>query len=119
MQGPSPDGFHVPSKDEWVALCGILTTTFSMAKNATTMGTYLKMPVAGYRSPKNASVYSVGTHGYYWSSTSYDANGAYDLYFNSSDISAQVTAGRGRAFSVRCFKDMPAIPTSSWTILYD
>lgn len=46
MQGPAPDGFHIPLKDEWVALCGILTTTFGMASNATTLGTYLKMPTA-------------------------------------------------------------------------
>lgn len=117
MQWPAPSGFHVPSKDEWVALCGILTSTFSMADSATTMGTYLKMPMAWNRF-SDASIGNVGSYGFYWSSTPYDDN-ACDLSFYPSSISPQGATYRANAFSVRCFKDTPAIPTSSWTTLYN
>lgn len=119
-QGPAPDGFHVPLSSEWSALCGILTSTFGMAGNATTMGTYLKMPMAGYRSYSNASTSGAGSTGYYWSSSPFhsDANYAYDLYFHSWNIYPDSNYGCANGYSVRCFKDASVIPTSSWTTLY-
>ena len=118
---PAPDGFHVPSKDEWVALCWILTTTFSMASNATTMATYLKMAMAGRRGYFNSYVAGQGTNGYYWSSSPYpsEATDSYNINFSSSKISPQLSSYRSVGLSVRCFKDSPVIPDSSWTTLYD
>ena len=117
MQWPAPDGFHVPSTDDWVALCGILTSTFGMASNATTLGTYLKMPMAGKRSYNNTDVSLVGSYGHYWSSTPDDANYVYYLFFYSSNITQDINP-RAYGFSVRCFKDTPVTPDSSWTTLY-
>lgn len=118
MQWPAPDGFHIPSKDEWVALCGILTSTFGMASNAITVGTYLKMPMAGSRYPSSSNVGSVGTYGGYWSSTPYTSAGnSYFLRLNSSSLT-QSSNSRAGAFSVRCFKDVPVIPDSNWNTLY-
>ena len=120
MQWPCPSGYHVPMRSEWVDLCGILTNTFWLAQNATTMGTYLKMPRAWIRSFSDASVNYVGNSGYYRSSTPFDTNSAYSLTFGSSSINPQVTSFyRSYGLSVRCFKDIPATPTSSWTTLYD
>lgn len=119
MQWPAPTWYHVPSKDERVALCGILTSTFGLASNATTMGTYLKMPMAGYRNGSSSNVGSVGSNGLYWSSTAYSAVYAYSLYFNSSSLSPQTGDDRAYGLTVRCFKDTPIIPDSSWTTLYD
>ena len=118
-QGPAPDGFHVPSKDEWTALKNILVTTFWKANNNTTMETYLKMPMAGHRLYDSANVYGVGSYGFYWSSTPLNANYAYYLGFNSSSIYPQYDLDRSYGFSVRCLKNSPVIPTSSWTTLYD
>jgi len=119
MQWPAPSGFHVPSKDEWVALWGILTTTFSMAQNNTTIETYLKMPMAGYRLYRNSNVSTVGTIGQYWSSTPYSADRACMFYFSSPYSWPQYENYRSYGYSVRCFKNSPVIPTSSWTTLYD
>jgi len=118
MQWPAPSWYHVPSKDEWVALCWVLTSTFGMASNATTMGTYLKMPKAGYRHHNGSEIYNAGSDGYYWSSTSYNASSSYGLNFNSSNINPQYYNYRARGYSIRCFNDTPVIPTSSWTTLY-
>lgn len=118
-QWPAPDGFHVPLSSEWVSLCGVLTSTFSMAQNATTMGTYLKMPMNGYRNQSSASVLGVGSNGRYWSSTPNNTDTAYGLNFSSSVLNPQYNTNRANCFSLRCFKDAPVIPTSSWTTLYD
>ena len=117
-QWPCPSGYHVPTKDEWQAVYDILITTFSMAANDTTMRTYLKMPMAGSRFYSTASINSVGNIGYYWSSTPYSANMSYSLYFHSSIISHS-NSYRSYGYSIRCFKNIPVIPTSSWTTLYD
>jgi len=119
MRWPAPSWYHVPSKDEWVSLCGILTSTFSMAQDYTTMGTYLKMPMAGYRDYNDATVTSAGSRGHYWSSTPSSINNAFFLRFGSSDFKPKLTSIRAIGLSVRCFKDIPVIPTASWTTLYD
>lgn len=90
-----------------------------MASNATTLGTYLKMPMAGYRQMYDANVDVVGEGGNYWSSTSNGAGYAYALEFDLYGVYPQGYNGRTQGFSVRCFKDTPTIPTSSWTTLYD
>lgn len=119
MQWPAPEGFHIPSKDEWVALCGILTTTFSMGKNATTMGTYLKMPMAGYRVSSTSNSSYAGTYGWYWASTASKSAGyAYYLTFSSSLINPQNEGYKAYGMTVRCFKDVLVIPDNSWTTLY-
>lgn len=116
-QWPAPDGFHIPTSTEWEGLCGILTTTFWLASNATTMGTYLKMPLAGSRNYYYSDVNSVGNISYYWTSTPAMTD-AYNLYINSSNIYPQNLSNRAGGNSVRCFKNTSVIPTSSWTTLY-
>lgn len=117
-QWPSPDGFHVPSKDERVALCWILTDTFGLADDGETMVTYLKMPLAGLRHYASAGVYYQGTDACYWSSTAYSADDAYRLDFGWAGLNPQYRSERSDGFSVRCFKDTPVIPDSNWTTLY-
>ena len=43
------------------------------------------LPAAGYRSC-DGIVYSVGSSGYYWSSTPNGSENAWDLYFNSGKV---------------------------------
>lgn len=118
MQWPCPEGFHVPSKDEWVALCGILTSTFGLTQNNTTMGTYLKMPMAGRRFSINSDAGNVGSYGRYWSYTPYDVGFAHNLSFDLYSINPQNYGYRAYGFSVRCFKNSITVPTSSWATLY-
>ena len=55
-----------------------------MDSNATTIGTYLKMPMAGLRYNNNGSLLALDSAGYYWStSTTSTAGYAYTFYFNS------------------------------------
>lgn len=90
-----------------------------MGSNADTLGTYLKMPKAGIRSGSSSSVGDVNLNGGYWSSTASSADRAYSFYFYTSSINPQSDSTRRTGFSVRCFKDAPVNPDSSWTTLYD
>ena len=119
MRWPAPSGYHVPSISEMDSLCWILTTTFSLPNKATTLGTYLKMPRAGFRNLSDASIDSVGSAGMYWTSSPEGGNDAYVLNFSSSGIYPQTYQYRSYGFSIRCFKNSPVIPDSSWTTLYN
>ena len=48
-------------------------------------GNSITLPAAGYRSCYG-DVYCVGTYGTYWSSTPYDSDYAWRLYFYSSEV---------------------------------
>ena len=48
-------------------------------------GESITLPAAGYRYCGD-SVYGVGSYGYCWSSTPYDSEGAWYLYFTSSEV---------------------------------
>lgn len=117
-QGPAPDGFHVPLSTERQAVYDIWTALGGWGSAWTNFWIALKLPFAGYRIYSSAGVGNQGTYGDYWSSSRSNANYAYCLYFDSFDISPQSDSRRSAGYSVRCFKDTPTVPTSSWTKLY-
>lgn len=49
-------------------------------------GKSIFLPAAGFRSDIDGNVYRVGTIGYYWSSTPYDADDAWGFFFDSIDV---------------------------------
>ncbi|MBI5217932.1 MAG: hypothetical protein HY958_03265 [Bacteroidia bacterium] len=51
-------------------------------------------------------VQTIGNNGYWWSSTEYDATGAWrrHLYYDSTHVS-RVTNNKAYGFSVRCLRD--------------
>ena len=118
MQWPAPDGFHVPLNTEWQAVYNIWTALGGWSSDWTNFWIALKLPFAGTRDYYSAGVYRQRTYGYYWSSSRYDASSAYYLNFKSTDIDSQNVSFRTYGSSVRCFKNTPTIPTSSWTKLY-
>ena len=118
MQWPAPDGFHVPLNTERQAVYNIWTALGWWSSGWTNFWIALKLPFAGYRSYSSADVSIQGTTGLYWSSSRNNVNNAYYLYFNSSNIIPQNTRYCAAGLSIRCFKDKPTIPTSSWTKLY-
>ena len=71
--------------------------------STTTGGAFF--PAAGYMYTDNGSLSSVGSYGYYWSSTANDANSAYRLLFNSSYINPAANYNKYSGYSVRCVAD--------------
>jgi hypothetical protein len=62
------------------------------------------LPAAGNRN-NNGTVNNVGTNGNYWSSTT-ASSAAYNLNFNSSRVSPEISNVRGNGFSVRCLAEI-------------
>ncbi len=57
------------------------------------------LPAAGRRNGSKVSI--VGDVGFYWSSTAHDSSRAYDVYFDSGDVSPDYYETRSFGFSVR------------------
>lgn len=117
-QWPCPTGFHIPSKDEWVALVDTMLELWIETEYWDCMKTYMKMPFAGYRDRSSADVSTQDDYANYWSSTAYDTNSAYCLFWLSSWLDIESTSNRSFGQSIRAFKDTPVVPNSSWTTLY-
>lgn len=118
MRGPAPSGYHVPSNTEWQAVKDIWIALWGWSNDWTNFWIALKLPFAWMRNRTDASVKYQGTNGFYWSSMRYNEGSARRLRFSSSNIYPQDNIYRSNASSVRCFKDTPTVPTSSWTKLY-
>jgi uncharacterized protein (TIGR02145 family) len=111
---PCPTGFRVPTQAQWGGLFSDGTTsgapntatrnTWTWTGNGYTVGPNLYLPAAGYRIGFNATLYYVGTNGFYWSSSVY-GNNAYNLYFNSGNVIPGDSCGRVFGFSVRCISE--------------
>lgn len=120
-QGPAPDGFHVPTKDEWATVCNTWVSLWAWTyESPGNLINYLKLPWVGYRNYRNANVSSQG-YNFYWSSSRYDENTAYSLSIGvgSPSLQPQKNSYRSQGFPVRCFKDRPVIPDNNRTQLYD
>lgn len=120
MQWPAPIWFHVPLQSERQAIYN--SYTWLWLSWSTNFSTYLKLPMAGRRY-YDKSISNVGSNGYYRSSSSVENDSdsvyAHCLVFNSSSVLLnQNSNSRSNGFSVRCLKDSPVTPTSSWTTLY-
>jgi len=119
MQWPAPSGFHVPLTTEWQAVYDIWTALGWWSTDWTNFGIALKLPFAGRRYYSSADVNDQGSNGYYWSSSYRSStNNSYCLRLYLSRVIPQDISTNTHGLSVRCFKNKPVIPTSTWTKLY-
>jgi hypothetical protein len=96
---PCPSGWHVPTNAEWSSE----EATFSPQSLVGAYASPLKLTTDGRRSSSSGGLGSVGTYGYYWSSTVSGSN-AYYLNFGSGDSNMN-NNNRANGFSIRCVKD--------------
>ena len=99
--------------DDWTGCPGTLTFTpgTSSWSNVYSYSEWAQMeaagavflPTAGYR--YGTSVGSVGSFGYYWSSSNYDSDDAYSLYFRSDVVGPSYNSYHCHGFSVRLVSD--------------
>ena len=104
-----PDSYTHPAGVTLPA--SINTSNVSFTTNRYTVADWLQMeaagavflPAAGYRN--GTTVNSVGSNGTYWSSSYYDSDDAWDVYFSDSGFNAGYGSSRRYGRSVRLVRD--------------
>jgi uncharacterized protein (TIGR02145 family) len=99
INNPCPNGYRLPTKEEWDAEY----QSWSPKTSAGAFASSLKLPMAGYRPYINGLIENIGTYGAYWSSTIGSTTAKF-LYFGSSGI-GDATDNRAGGQSVRCIMD--------------
>jgi uncharacterized protein (TIGR02145 family) len=96
---PCPVGFRLPTLTEQ----NTLVTAASITNSATAASSTLKFTVTGYRYHADGTLYSVGSYGYYWSSSVSGTNASRRAFFAEGTLTTNL--GRAYGFTVRCIKD--------------
>ena len=106
------DGWHLPTKEDfieldencahkWIVNNGVPGMLFTSIHN----GNSIFLPAAGYSwfddDEYGTTLYYRGSYGVYWSSSYNSATYAYNLNFNSSEVSPQYNGNRRLGFTVR------------------
>jgi uncharacterized protein (TIGR02145 family) len=116
----APDGWHVPTDDEWTTLTDYLGGTSvaggkmketgtshwnSPNTGATNESGFTAFP-GGYRNDGDGNYNVIGSYGYFWSSSESGSNNAWkrDLYYNNSGV-YRYDDDKNYGFSVRCVRD--------------
>ena len=116
----APDGWHVPTDDEWTTLTDYLGGTSvaggkmketgtshwnSPNTGATNESGFTAFP-GGYRGYSNGLYLSIGSYGYFWSSSESSSFSAWkrDLFYDYSEVDRNYDYKR-YGFSVRCVRD--------------
>ncbi|MCX6256958.1 MAG: hypothetical protein NTW49_03530 [Bacteroidia bacterium] len=119
VQGVCPTGWHVPSDAEWTQLTNFLGgesvagsklkeagTSHWVSPNTGAINTsgFTALP-GGYRG-SSGTFYNIGSSGYWWSSTEYTTNNAWDRHmnYNSSYVSRNGNL-EVDGYSVHCVRD--------------
>jgi len=123
VQGICPDGWHIPTHDEFTTLERAVCTSDTCATDfpydavttdwrGTNEGTKLKSGgssgfnglLAGLRGT-DGSFYDLGSHGYFWSSVQSGTNAWFRILFSGYATVYRYPYGKSYGFSVRCLKN--------------
>jgi uncharacterized protein (TIGR02145 family) len=114
-----PDGWHLPSDAEWTELTDYLggesvaggklketgTTHWASPNTGATNETGFTALPGGYRY-SSGTFYNIGSNGYWWSATEYDAATAWYRYVDYYDGNVyRNDSNKEVGFSVRCLRD--------------
>jgi len=100
---PCPQGFRLPTKEEWQAEIDSWGSTSAVSA----MNSPLKLPLGGLRDSigTGGGLFAPVTSGFYWSSSVVPAGGAYALEITSTYGALINTYSRSNGMSVRCIQN--------------
>ncbi|MFT4070707.1 MAG: FISUMP domain-containing protein [Dysgonamonadaceae bacterium] len=105
---PCPPGWKVPSQAQWQSIYagenGTSTNQWLWITGGRQIGNALFLPASGFRNYASGSLYTVGSNGRYWSSTTIGGCSR-GLRFGSTYIDMTYNTYRAYGFSVRCVAD--------------
>ena len=101
INNPCPAGYRLPTDPE---LRLEKDNDFTGSNAAGAFGGALKLTAGGLRDDSDGLFKSVGSYGYYWTSTT-NGNNSHNLQFYSTGAGVYLNTARAHAFSVRCIKD--------------
>jgi len=116
IKGLAPEGWHIPSDEEWNKLVEYLGTSDAGIKikgtsgwnnngNGTNECGFNGLP-GGYRYSSDGTFNNIGDYGYWWSSTENLSNNAWYRVVNCFDgYIGRYPGNKRTGFSVRCIKD--------------
>ncbi|MEF9478766.1 hypothetical protein OWR28_14570 [Chryseobacterium sp. 1B4] len=120
INDPCPEGFRVPTKNEWQGFISASivqpnigtwattasngTTNFTSAKVFTNNGVIFTFPTAGSRTNSTGALYARGYNGRYWTSTENNANAA-SFDFAGTTVSTGGSNERSWGFTMRCISE--------------
>lgn len=117
LQWPCPTWYHIPMASEWADIKTIWTTLWWWATDWTNFIASLKLPLAWERWYSGWNIANQWNNWKYWSVTADDTL-ASSLYVAAASISTTNWQQRARWFAIRAIKDVPIVPTISWTKMY-
>jgi uncharacterized protein (TIGR02145 family) len=107
-QTACPEGWRVPTENEFKLLVaegndretrnGVNGRRFGSGNKA------VFFPAAGRKNPPQHDHTTVGTHGYYWSSTALNSRQGYQLYFHENEVDGGGHTTYNIGCSVRCVR---------------
>ena len=113
VQGICPKGWHLPSKNEFDKLLDFVgenadeklkaESGWADGKNGMDLYGFLAIPAGRYDS-NDKKFYYFGRYLYFWSSTEYNGEKAYNMFFDD-DVANIYGSGKYGGYSVRCLKD--------------
>ena len=100
---PCPEGWRLPTKDEFSSF-----SADSFVWDSTNSGRTFNtnwFPASGYRFCDDGSMFSVGSNGGCWSASPNSSNNGYYLNFLSSSVNPSNAYSRAYGYSVRCVQE--------------
>lgn len=119
MQWPCPDGYHVPSKDEWQVLLDIYAWLWLSLSSYENFSTYFKMQRMPWARTGTDWTYDNTRPWCFRSCNQYNNDRWYCLIVQyMSNIISITNYPKATWLYIRPMKDTPSIPDSSWTTIY-
>jgi len=119
-RGVCPEGWHIPSYEDWTILINTVGSATSATKLKATSGFNMNGTKSGNGTDdfgfaalpggfyNNGNFSNIGNGGYFWTTREYLANSATrkNILYNNESVSEAVSADKGKtSHSIRCLKD--------------